>query len=76
MMGVDRPPVASKCGVSLRSASFFVNELTGADDDLMVERLCHDGDLCLSYELLSRHQEQNVTPASTDPTSPFLIALT
>ena len=39
MMRVNRPPVASKRGVPLRSASFFVNELTGADNDLMAECL-------------------------------------
>ena len=40
-MRLDRPPVASKGGVPLGSASLFVDELTGSDDDLMVEGLCH-----------------------------------
>jgi hypothetical protein len=68
MMRVDRAPVASKRGVPLRSASFFVNELTGADDDLMVECLCHHGGLWIRgllrpYEL-GGLAEQAVSPAA------------
>ena len=37
MICFDGPTVTSERDVSVRSVSFFVNELTGADDDLMNE---------------------------------------
>ena len=39
MLWFDRPPIAGKRGAPLGSASLFVDELTGPDDDLMVEGL-------------------------------------
>ena len=44
-MWVDRSIVASERDVPLRSASFVVDELTGANDDLMEQFLCHNSDL-------------------------------
>ena len=41
IMGVDRSTVARERDVSLGSASLVVDELTGPDDDLMNEKLCH-----------------------------------
>ena len=58
-MWVDRSIVASERDVPLRSASFVVNELTGANDDLMEEFLCHNaelfayGDCCVYVTLVA-----------------------